>query len=344
MLWSSIPDKTLLEAAASGRLANPKGLKAEFSRMIADPKAKRFSDDFTGQWLELRKFLDMKPDDIYVEYDDMLKWSMPRETRAFFEEVLAKNLPAAEIVHSNWSFLNQRLAQHYGISGVSGAELRRINLPPDSHRGGIITHGSILKLTTNSSYTSPVKRGTWLLERVIGKPPAPPPPDVKAVEPDIRGAVTIREQLEKHKEVAVCASCHAQIDPPGFALENFDVLGGWRDFYRVKKAPPTGGRTEELANYPGKKVNLAKPVEAFGTTSAGESFAGIEDFKRILLRDQRQIARNIVCKLLVYGTGAEIQFADRREIERILDATAASQWGVQSLLEEAVCSSIFLSK
>ncbi len=343
MLWSSVPDSTLLQAAAAGDLDSPAGVRAQCARMLADPKARRFSEDFTGQWLELRRFLDMKPDDIYVEYDDLLKWSMPRETRRFFEEVLAKNLPAAELIDSKWSFLNQRLAQHYGIEGVTGMELRRAPLPKESHRGGILTQGSVLKLTTNSSYTSPVKRGAWLLERIIGKPPPPPPPNVKAVEPDIRGAVTIREQLDKHKEVPSCASCHAQIDPPGFALENFDVLGGWREFYRVKK-PAAGGRQEALAHYPGKKVFLAKPVEAFGTTSDGVAFSGVDDFKQILLQDRRQIARNLLGKFLVYGTGAELQFADRRAIEAILDATAPEDWGVKSLLEAAVSSPIFLNK
>lgn len=344
MLWSSIPDSALLEAAAWGKLSSPDGMRAEVARMLKDPKARRFSENFVGQWLDLRKFMEMKPDEIYVEWDGQLAWSMPRETQLFFDEVLSRNLPVSEFVHSDWTYLNQRLAKHYGVPDVQGLELRRVRLAPESHRGGVLTQGSVLKLTTNASYTSPVKRGVWMLERIIGKPPPPPPPDVKAVEPDIRGAVTIREQLDKHKEVAVCASCHAHIDPPGFALENFDVVGAWREFYRVKKAPPSGGRYEELAHFPGKKVHLAKQVESHGSSETGETFSGIDEFKQILLKDQRQLARNMLRQLIVYGTGAELQFADRREIETLLDATAKDNWGLRSLLEAAICSSIFCHK
>jgi len=262
-LWNSMPDAELSAVAASGKLTQPAVLRAQTERLLKDPKAARFARSFTDQWLDLGKFLDMKPDGIYVEYDDMLAWSMPMETRRFFDEVLDRDLPTSSFFDSDWTFLNARLAKHYGIEGVEGLELRKATLSPESHRGGVITHASILKLTTNASYTSPVKRGAWILERILGTPPSPPPPNVEAVEPDIRGATTIREQLDKHKNVAVCASCHKHIDPPGFALESFDVVGGWRERYRVKQGGD-GNEYVELTNYPGSKVWLAKPVQANG--------------------------------------------------------------------------------
>jgi len=318
-------------------------LRAQVERMLKDPRARRFTAHFTGQWLELRKTHDMKPDSIYSEFDDKLAWSMPEETRRFFDEVLRDNLPTTSFLHSDWSMLNARLAQHYGIGDVTGLDFRRVTLPADSHRGGVVTHASVLKLTTNATYTSPVKRGAWLLERILGTPPNPPPPNVAAIEPDIRGAVTIREQLAKHQSVAVCASCHKHIDPPGFALESFDVLGGWREFYRSKHAPP-GGKYVDLVNYPGRKVWLGKPVEAFGKSAAGDEFATIDDYKRLLLRDPDQITRNLAEKLLIYGTGGTIQYADRAEIEQIVARVRDKNHGFRELIHEVVSSRVFQSK
>jgi hypothetical protein len=343
LLWSSMPDEALFAAAGRGELSTANGLRAQTERMLGDRKAERFIRTFTDQWLNLAGFLDMAPDGIYVEYDAMLAWSLPQETRAFFREMLEKDLPAASVVQTDWTYLNERLAQHYGLPPVQGTQLRRTALAPGSLRGGLITHGSILKMTTNASYTSPVKRGAWILERIVGLPPDPPPPDVAAVEPDIRGASTIREQLDKHKTVAVCAQCHRHIDPPGFALENFDVLGGWRERYRVKQ----GGQdidSVELANYPGRRVFLAKAVDASGETEDGKSFANIDEFKSLLLRDADQLARNLAEKLILYATGAEIDFADRVVIEQIVRDTKSTKHGLRSLLHAVVQSPLFLEK
>jgi hypothetical protein len=342
-LWNSMPDAELSASAASGTLIQPNVLRAQTERMLKDPQAARFARSFTDQWLDLGKFLDMKPDGIYVEYDDMLAWSMPMETRKFFAEVLARDLPTSSFFDSDWTFLNSRLAKHYGIEGVEGLELRKTTLAPESHRGGVITHASILKLTTNATYTSPVKRGAWMLERIIGQPPSPPPPDVKAVEPDIRGATTIREQLDKHKNVAVCASCHSHIDPPGFALENFDVVGGWRDRYRVKQGGE-GNEYVELDRYSGRKVWLAKPVQAGGSTADGQSFQNIDDYKQLVLKDSDQLTRNLVEKLLVYSTGAEIDFADRAVVEQIVRDVKSRNHGFRSLIHAVIQSSMFLQK
>ncbi len=343
LFWNSLPDDELTALAAKGTLTKPAVLRAQTERLLKDPRARRFTTNFTGQWLDLRKFQDMKPDALYAEYDDMLAWAMPLETTKFFDEVLARDLPTSLFVHSDWTFLNARLAKHYGVTGVTGMELCRVNLRPGSHRGGIITHASVLKLTTNATYTSPVKRGAWMLERIVGKPPPPPPPDVAAIEPDIRGAVTLREQLARHQSVAVCASCHVHIDPPGFALENFDVVGGWRERYRVKE-PPKDGKYTELVNYPEKKVWLAKPVEASGATPDGKPFANIDDYKRLLLRDPDQLTRNLAQKLLTYATGADIQFADRAAVEQIVTDVRKQKHGFRALVHSVVQSPVFLSK
>ena len=342
-LWDSMPDEELLAVAARGELSKPGVLRALTERLLKHPKSARFAESFTGQWLELRKIHDMKPDAMYVEYDDLLAWSMPAETRRFFEHVLANDLPASSFFQSDWSVLNERLARHYGLPKLEGMELRRVSLPAGSPRGGIVTHASIMKLTTNATYTSPVKRGVWVLDRLLGTPPSPPPPNVAAIEPDIRGAVTIREQLAKHQSVPVCASCHRQIDPPGFALENFDVIGGWRDRYRSKEGGGMNQHTE-LQNYPGRKVWMARPVEAGGTSGTGESFANLSEYRQLVMRDPDQLTRNLAGKLLVYATGAPLQFADREEVERIVARVREQRNGFRALIHEVVASRVFQSK
>ena len=342
-LWSSMPDDSLLEVAADDQLLNPKVLTQQVERMLKDPKAARFVDRFTGQWLELYKFHDMKPDRIYSEFDEALAWSLPEETRCFFSEVLEKDLPVTDFIDSEWAMLNGRLAKHYGIEGVQGMDLHRVKLPKGSPRGGLLGHGSILKLTTNATYTSPIKRGVWVLDRLIGKHPSPPPPDVEAIEPDIRGAVTIREQIEKHKSIPSCASCHQKIDYHGLALESYDVVGGWRDRYRVAKGGKDIDRVAH-ANYPKKMVYLARDVEPHGETAKGEAFSDIHEYKQILLKDPDQIAINLAEKLTVYATGVTIEFADRDEIERIVAKSRSKNYGLRSILHAVVQSDLFLNK
>ena len=310
-------------------------------RLLADPKAERFTANFAGQWLDLRSINATSPDpEIYGEFDDFLFWSMPRETRMFFEEVLRSDLPLTEFVHSDWTFLNQRLAQHYGVPGVLGGELRRTKLPPGSHRGGVLAHAGILKVTADGTRTSPVLRGKWVLERILGQPPSPPPPDLPTLEPDIRGATTIRQQLDKHRNTPACASCHRHIDPPGFALESFDVIGGWREFYRG-----TGrARTVELANYPGRTVFRGLDVETGGLAPDGRPFKDVDEYKQLLLADKDLLARNLAQKLLVYATGADIQFADREVVAQLVAKSRAKNHAFRSLLHEVVQSRTFLEK
>jgi hypothetical protein len=312
--------------------------------MLDDDRAQRFIDNFTGQWLELRKINDTSPDrGMYREFDDFLLWSMPWETRLYFGEMLRHDRSVAEFVDSDWTMLNSRLAQHYGIDGVHGGELRRVSLPPDSHRGGVLTHASILKVTANGTTTSPILRGKWVLEKIIGTPPAPPPPNVGAIEPDIRGSTTIRQQLAKHKTIAACASCHKHIDPPGFALESFDVIGGWREFYRVSQDGKAKGEIP-LPNYPERKVWRGPDVEIGGTTAQGREFKTIDDYKALLLEDKDQLARNVARQLLVFATGADVQFADREVVQSIAARTRERNYGLRSLVHEVVQSPAFLTK
>jgi hypothetical protein len=232
-LWSSMPDEELLSLAESGKLREPATLHAQVDRLLQSAKAKAFTENFTGQWLRLREIDFTEPSgQLYPEFDDMLKVSMVREARLFFDELLRSDLPITNFLASDFSMLNGRLAKHYGIPGVDGWTFQRVNLPPESHRGGVLTMAAVLKVTANGTNTSPVMRGAWVLDRIFGRPPKPPPPDAGSIEPDIRGSTTIREQLAKHRRVEACASCHVKIDPPGFALDSFDVIGGWREFYR----------------------------------------------------------------------------------------------------------------
>ncbi len=337
-LWSSLPDRELLNAAEKKELTKPEGLRAQVERMLKDPKASRFTDNFTGQWLDLRKFNDTTPDrQLYAEFDDLLHWSMPLETELFFEEIVRQDRSLLDFVHSDWSFLNERLARHYGVPGVVGHEMRKVKLPADSHRGGVITQAAILKVTADGTRTSPVLRGKWVLEHIIGKPPAPPPPDIPLFEPDIRGATTIREQLDKHRNTPACATCHGHIDPPGFALENFDAIGGWRDFYRATKQTKKG-------IVKGHRYYRGPDVEIGGVTLDGKAFKNIDDYKKILLEDKDQIARNLTQNLLVYATGAEIQYADREVVEGIVANIRKRDYGFRTLIHEVVQSWVFLHK
>jgi hypothetical protein len=343
-LWSTLPDDELAAVAARGELRTPAVLRAQVERMLDDDRAQRFIDNFTGQWLELRNINATSPDRrMYGEFDDFLLWSMPFETQRYFSEMVRHDRSVAEFVDSDWTMLNSRLAQHYGIDGVHGGELRRVSLPPGSHRGGVLTHASILKVTANGTTTSPILRGKWVLEKIIGTPPAPPPPNVGAIEPDIRGSTTIRQQLEKHKAIAACASCHKHIDPPGFALESFDVIGGWREFYRVSQDGKAKGEIP-LPNYPERKVWRGPDVEIGGTTAQGREFKNIDDYKALLLEDKEQLARNLARQLLVFATGAEVQFADREVVQSIVARTRERNYGLRSLVHEVVQSPAFLAK
>jgi hypothetical protein len=264
---------------------------------------------------------------------------MIRETELFFEEVLKHDLSLANFVASDFSMLNGRLAKHYGISGVEGWEFHKTPLPAESHRGGVLTMASVLKVTANGTTTSPVLRGAWVLDRILGTPPSPPPDDGPVLEPDIRGATTIREQLAKHRSVATCASCHAKIDPPGFALESFDCIGGWRDNYRV-----TGSGETVIVDGRRMSYHKGKKVDPSDVMADGQRFENIDGLKQLLLDDKDQLARALATTLVTYATGAAPATADRPEIEAIVARVREHDYGLRSLLHEIVQSEMFRRK
>ena len=344
-LWNSEPDATLRQLAAHNQLQNPAVLQQQTKRLLDDPKSQRFVQAFLDYWLDLRKLNNTSPDSsLYPDYylDDFLVESAGDETRAFFTELLRHNQPAHNVVSSDFAMLNDRLAAHYGIPGITGVAFRRVTLPPDSPRGGILTQASILKVTANGTTTSPVLRGVWINERILGHPVPPPPAGVPALDPDTRGATTIREQLAKHRSQTVCKSCHAKIDPPGFALENFDVAGGWRDRYRALSDGPAAEGIGKGGHF--FEFHYALPVDASGRLPDGRNFADVRELKRLLLADERQLARNMASQLIVYSTGAPVRFGDRPQLEAILDKAKPSQYGVTAIIDAIVQSDLFRSK
>jgi len=339
-LWSSMPDEGLLKLAEEKKLHEPAVLREQVERLLSDPKSSAFTENFAGQWLGLRAIDATLPDAmLYPEYDDILKVSMVKEVYSFFDEVLKHDLSLTNFASSDFSIINERLATHYGIPGVEGLEFRKVTLPPESHRGGVLTMAGVMKVTANGTTTSPILRGSWVLDRILGTPPPKPTVDVEAVDPDIRGATTIRTQLAKHREVGECASCHKKIDPPGFALENFDVIGGWRENYRK-----VGDFGPEVVNGRRVRYRLGPPVESADELPDGRKFANIDEYKQLLLADKDQLARNLAEKLLAYGTGAAPKTSDHKEIDAIIERTRAKDFGFRALVHEVVQSKTFQSK
>lgn len=344
-LTNARPDAALWECAASGQLRDAKTLRSETDRLIASPGFDRFVRNFTDYWLGLRNVRRDEPDvRLYPEYrfDDYLIESMERETRAFFTVMIRDNLPSSVLVDADFAYVNDRLARHYELSPVSGSKLRKVELPADSPYGGLLTQAAILKVTANGTSTSPVIRGAWIMERLIGQPPPPPPASVPAVEPDIRGAKTIRELLALHTKSESCAGCHARFDPAGFALENFDILGGWRTRYRgVENGERITGIDRAGHDF---AYTLSESVDASGQLLDGRPFRDIHELKAILAGNPRQLARNLLHQFTLYATGTPVRFADRAEIELILDACAAQGYRVGDLLHALVQSQILLGK
>jgi mono/diheme cytochrome c family protein len=338
--WSTMPDEELFTLAEQNKLHEPTVLREQVERLLKHPKAVAFTDNFVGQWLGLREIDATEPSHIlYPEFDHALKVSMIRETELFFDELLKHDLSVTNFVASEFSMLNGRLGKHYGIPGLDGWEFRKTTLPPESHRGGVLTMGSVLKVTANGTTTSPVLRGAWILDRILGTPPSPPPPDVTVLDPDIRGATTIREQLAKHRSVPACSSCHTTIDPPGFALESFDCIGGWRDNYRV-----TGSGKSVVIDGRRMAYHEGKPVDPSDVMPDGQKFANVDQFKQILLQNPDQLARSLATKLLTYATGAAPTSSDQPAIEKIVSDIRGKQHGLRSLVHEVVQSEVFRTK
>ncbi|MEL0005114.1 MAG: DUF1592 domain-containing protein, partial [Opitutales bacterium] len=341
-LWNSVPDSELLDLAKSGKLREQPILRKQVERLFADPRSSRFIEDFTGQWLKLKEINFTQPDvALYADFDNALRDAMVGESRLYFKEVLERNLSVSEFLDSDFTYANERLAAHYGLPKVKGSQLRRVSLPAESVRGGVMTQASVLKVSADGSNTSPVLRGVWILENILGVEPPPPPAGVPAIEPDIRGATTILEKLEKHRDDPKCAGCHAKIDPPGIVLENFDVIGGWRDNYR------STAFGQHVENYVfGKRVRYRDGLEVVSSTrmADGTNIEDVRSFKNYYMARPEVMARAITRKLLTYATAHGLEFGDRKAVTQILKATEPSDYSLKDIIKEVVCSQLFLNK
>jgi hypothetical protein len=317
-LWSSMPDQTLIQLAAAGKLHEPATLSAQVDRLLADPKSQRLVQNFIRLWLNLDHIGEMPVSTDFVSFfRDNIDAAMRAETEMFFRHILEKNLPPREFLAANYTFLNRELALHYGLPPLEGVQLRQVTLP-QGERGGLLTQASFLTASANGVDTSPVVRGVYVQHKLLGYTPPPPPPDVPIIEPDASGAKTIREQLAMHRENTTCASCHQKIDPFGFALENFNAIGGWRE------------------NYSGDHK-----IDPSGDLPTGEKFNGVTDFRSLLIARHEQFTRALTEKLMTYALGRGPEFTDRAAIDGIMKNLSANKGGFKDLIRAVVLSESF---
>ncbi len=329
-LWSTMPDDELLKLAAEGKLKDPQVRRAQVLRMLNDPKSEQFVINFAGQWLDLREIEFTTPDKKqFSEFDDLLQESMLGETHGFFRHLLKNDLSVMNFVNSDFTLLNERLAKFYGILGVKGNDqFQIVKIPEGSIRGGILTHGSVLKVTANGTNTSPIVRGVWILDKMLSQPPPPPPPGIPAFEPDIRGATSIREQLALHSTNQACSRCHVRIDPPGMAMETFDPIGRQRENYYVP--------------WNGKKPQPPKvPVDPHGEMF-GKEFKDFTEFRQILCEQDQLFARALAEKLLVYGTGRKMTVLEGPAIDQVVATARKNDLGFRSMIQAVVESELFI--
>jgi hypothetical protein len=311
-LWSSIPDDELLLLADRGKLKDPTVLSAQVTRMLQDRRSNSFVSNFAGQWLFLRTLSQVKPDqDAFPKFDATLRHAFERETELFFEAVLRENRPVTDLLNANFTFLNQRLAEHYGIPNVYGSQFRRVALT-DANRGGLLAQGSILTVTSYPNRTSVVQRGKWVLENLLGAPPPPPPPDVPALEPHAKdgGLLTMRQQMEQHRANSTCASCHSRMDPIGFALENYDGVGAFR--------------TKDSGSV----------IDASGKMPDGHVFNGPSGLKNLLLTTYRnEFISTFTEKLLTYSLGRGIEYYDQPAIRAIIRDASKQNTSIPAIID-----------
>jgi hypothetical protein len=315
-IWSTMPDDRLFELAEKKTLR--KNLQGEITRMLKDPRSRALVENFANQWLQIRNLASMTPDPkLYPGWDNELRDSMRQETEMFFENLMRENRSVLELLDANYSFLNERLAKHYGVDGVKGSEFQKVVFK-DNKRGGILTQGSILTITSNPTRTSPVKRGKWILENIVGSPPPPPPPDVPELEEAKEAKGSLRERMEKHRENAMCASCHARMDPIGFGFENYDGVGKWRD------------------------KDGEHPVDAAGKLLSGEDFRDAGELKKILADKKRdEFLQCLASKMLTFALGRGMEYYDRTSLDGIVKRMSKNQYRFSALVEGVVNSPAF---
>jgi len=320
-LWSSMPDDELLSAAEAGKLHEPAVLDAQLKRMMTDKKASAFADNFAGQWLEVRNLDSITPDPKkFPAWTPDLKDEFATETRLFFQYVLSENRPLSEFVDAKYTFLNEQLAKYYGIAGVKGPDFRKVDLAT-GERGGVLTQGSVLAVSSYPNRTSPTIRGKYILNNLLGTPPPPPPPDVPALDDSKVGSdVSLRKQLEAHRSNAVCASCHGKMDVLGFGLENYAALGKWRT------------------------MDGKFPIDVSGTMPNGKSFATAAEMRAILLDSMPEVTRCLTDKIMTYALGRGMQAYDKRALDQIQRNVVADGYHFQTLIHEVVTSLPFQSR
>ncbi|MGN6133800.1 MAG: DUF1592 domain-containing protein [Aureliella sp.] len=316
-LWSSMPDERLFELARAGKLHTPEQLQAEVDRMLGDPKAAALAENFAGQWLQLRDLEALSPDPVkFAAFDDELRRAMRRETELLFNSLLSENRSILELLSSETTFVNERLARHYGIEGVRGDEFRKVDL--NGKRRGVLMHGSILLLTSNPTRTSPVKRGKWVLDNLLAEPPPPPPPDVPELAAAGETLGTLRQQMEQHRANPNCAVCHTKMDAVGFGLENFDAIGAWRDADGREKIDPSG------------------------ILPGGRTFNGPLDLVQILVEDKKdEFCRCVTTKMLTYALGRGLGVADRCTVRSIVNDLAEENYRFATLIKSIVTCPAF---
>jgi hypothetical protein len=320
-IWSSIPDDELLDLAAQGKLGKPDVLEQQVRRMLRDPRSSSLVSNFAEQWLYLRDLDAKKPNELlFPDFDESLRAAFRKETDLFLDSVLRSNRSVLDLLSANYTFVNERLAKHYGIRNVHGPDFRRVTLPEGSPRGGLLGQGSLLTITSYATRTSPVNRGKWVLENLLNAPPPPPPPNVPALKTeggDHGKTVTMRAAMVQHRANPACFGCHARMDPIGFAMENFDAIGRWRD------------------------TDAGTPIDASGVFPDGEKFDGMAGLKKALLSHPEEFVSTLTEKLLMYALGRNVQFYDEPVVRGIMRQSARENYTFESLVLGVVKSTPF---
>ncbi len=328
-LWSTMPDDELLELAAKGKLHEPATMATQLKRMLADPKSDQLVRNFGGQWLSVRDFGSVQPAAEYKDYDKPLERAAKEEPFAFLAEIMTKNLPVTNIIDSDFLVVNDRLAKHYGIKDVQGAEFRRVAIQPEHHRGGVLGMAGLMTYLADGTRTLPMKRGSWVLRELFNDPPNNPPPNAGEIQPNTAGkSLTVRQRIELHRRDDICASCHAKLDPYGLALENYDAIGQWRE--RFNGEGFRGPKTPQL--------------DVSGSFPDGKKFATLEEYKAGLMRQKDKFARSFCVKMMTYALGRPVGYTDHADVDALTEALKKNDYRIQALITAIVSSEPFNTK